>query len=290
MHDTKRKPSVISISWGAAENAWTAQAMQAMDQAFADAALLGVSILAASGDDGSDDRVGDGHAHADFPASSPHVTGCGGTRIVLSAGTISQERTWNDGAGGGATGGGVSDVFGLPAFQAVAKVPTSVNPGHHAGRGVPDVAGNASPASGYVVRVDGQNLLIGGTSAVAPLYAGLIALLNQKLGTPIGFVNPLLYGKHAAGSHPRYHRGQQRRLCGCRGLGCLHRPWPDHRHSVARFARQTMNVRPIDHLATGTPRMGQRWGHRGRAAGRSLSPRTAVTTPPRSPGSWISPA
>ena len=201
VHDTKRKPSVISISWGAAENAWTAQAMQAMDQAFADAALLGVSILAASGDDGSDDRVGDGHAHADFPASSPHVTGCGGTRIVLSAGTISQERTWNDGAGGGATGGGVSDVFGLPAFQAVAKVPTSVNPGHHAGRGVPDVAGNACPASGYVVRVDGQNLLIGGTSAVAPLYAGLIALLNQKLGTPIGFVNPLLYGKHAAGSY-----------------------------------------------------------------------------------------
>ena len=63
------------------------------------------------------------------------------------------------------------------------------------------MAGNASPASGYVVRVDGQTFLIGGTSAVAPLYAGLIALLNQKLGTPLGFVNPLLYGKHAAGSY-----------------------------------------------------------------------------------------
>lgn len=201
VHDTKRKPSVISISWGAAENGWTAQAMHAMDQAFADAALLGVSVLAASGDDGSDDRVGDGRAHADFPASSPHVTGCGGTRVVLSAGKISQERTWNDGAGGGATGGGVSDVFGVPAYQVAAKVPTSVNAGHRAGRGVPDVAGNASPASGYVVRVDGQNLLIGGTSAVAPLYAGLIALLNQKLGTPLGFANPLLYGQHAAGSY-----------------------------------------------------------------------------------------
>ncbi len=80
-------------------------------------------------------------------------------------------------------------------------MPASANPGHRVGRGVPDVAGNASPASGYVVRVDGQTFLIGGTSAVAPLYAGLIALINQKLGTPLGFVNPLLYGKHAAGSY-----------------------------------------------------------------------------------------
>ena len=201
VHDTKRKPSVISISWGAAESGWTAQAMKAMDQAFADAALLGVSVLAASGDDGSDDRVGDGHAHTDFPASSPHVTGCGGTRIVLSAGAVNQEKTWNDGAAGGSTGGGISDVFDVPAYQAGAHLPASANPGHRVGRGVPDVAGNASPASGYVARVDGQTFLIGGTSAVAPLYAGLVALLNQKLGTPLGFVNPLLYGKHASGSY-----------------------------------------------------------------------------------------
>ena len=175
-------------------------------------------------------------------------------------------------------------------LPAGAHVPASANPGHRVGRGVPDVAGNASPASGYVVRVDGQTFLIGGTSAVAPLWAGLIALINQKLGTPLGFVNPLLYGKHTAGQLFRHHRGRQRRLYRCRGLGCLHRPWPDHRHPVVRLAGQTMNVRPMDQPAGGTQRMGQRWGQRGRAAGRSLSPSTAVTTPSRSPGSWISPA
>jgi kumamolisin len=93
---------------------------------------------------------------------------------------------------GGATGGGVSDVFGLPTWQANANVPTSVND-HHVGRGVPDIAGDADPRSGYQVYVDGQSMVIGGTSAVSPLWAGLIALLNQKRGEPIGFLNPLLY-------------------------------------------------------------------------------------------------
>jgi kumamolisin len=194
IHDSANRPSVISISWGGPESAWTAQAMRAMDGVFAEAALVGVTVTCASGDNGSDDRVGDGRAHADFPASSPNVLACGGTRISGSITSIADERTWNDGPQGGASGGGISDVFDLPAYQANAGLPESANPPRRAGRGLPDVAGDASPASGYAVRVDGRDMVIGGTSAVAPLYAGLVALLNQKVGRPVGFLNPLLYG------------------------------------------------------------------------------------------------
>ena len=194
IHEPQDRPAVISISWGGPESAWTGQAMGAMDRAFAEAALLGVTITCASGDNGSDDRVGDGRAHADFPASSPNVLACGGTRISASATAIEAERTWNDGAQGGASGGGISAVFPPPPYQADAGLPPSANPGGRAGRGVPDVAGDASPASGYAVQVDGRSMVIGGTSAVAPLYAGLVAQLNQRLGRPVGFLNPVLYG------------------------------------------------------------------------------------------------
>jgi kumamolisin len=98
---------------------------------------------------------------------------------------------WNDGSQGGATGGGFSTQFPLPSWQS--GVPSSSS-----GRGVPDVAGDASPNSGYQVQVDGQSLVIGGTSAVAPLWSGLIALLNQKLGKPVGFFQPSLYGLPAS--------------------------------------------------------------------------------------------
>lgn len=199
VHDTTHNPSVISISWGGPESSWTAQAMRAMDAAFVDAALLGVTVACASGDNGSDDRVGDGRAHADFPASSPNVLACGGTRVAGSTTVITDERTWNDGALGGSSGGGISDVFDPPPYQAGARVQKSANPGGRVGRGVPDVAGDASPASGYAVRVDGRDMVIGGTSAVAPLYAGLVALLNEELGRPVGFLNPALY-RVAAGT------------------------------------------------------------------------------------------
>jgi kumamolisin len=194
VHDNVNKPSVISISWGGAEKQWTAQAMHAMDQAFQEAALVGATVLCASGDNGSDDAVGDGLAHVDFPASSPHVVACGGTHLIASTSSISDERAWNDGAQGGSTGGGISDFFDLPGYQTSAAVPGSANPGGRVGRGVPDLAGDASPVSGYEVRVDGQQMVIGGTSAVAPLLAALVAQLNQQLNKPVGFLNPLLYG------------------------------------------------------------------------------------------------
>jgi kumamolisin len=111
----------------------------------------------------------------------------------MSSGAISSETVWNGGSSGGATGGGISDVFPLPSYQQGASVPPSANPGGRVGRGVPDVAGDADPETGYTVRVDGETMPIGGTSAVAPLWAGLIALLNEGLGKPIGFLHPFLY-------------------------------------------------------------------------------------------------
>jgi len=198
VHDTVHKPSVISISWGGPESSWTPQSMQAYDQAFQAAAAMGVTVCCAAGDGGSNDGVDGSVAHVDFPASSPYALACGGTRLEASGNSITKEVVWNEGATGGATGGGVSDFFPIPSWQSKAKVPTSLNAGHHAGRGVPDVAGNADPATGYAIRVDGVNSVFGGTSAVAPLWAGLIALINQKLGTPVGYLNPLLYGPISA--------------------------------------------------------------------------------------------
>ena len=193
-HDTTNHPSIISISWGGPESTWTQQAMTAMDEAFQAAAAMGVTVTVAAGDDGSTDGVSDGKSHVDFPASSPNVLACGGTKLVGSGDEISSEVVWNELASGeGATGGGVSDVFPLPSWQNAAGVPPSGNPNHHVGRGVPDVAGDADPSTGYVTRVDGQADVIGGTSAVAPLWAGLFALINQSVDKPVGFVNALLY-------------------------------------------------------------------------------------------------
>jgi kumamolisin len=194
LHDTTNNPSVISISWGGPESSWTTQSLTEFNTLLEDAATLGVSVCIAAGDNGSTDGVTDGLQHVDFPASSPYALACGGTKLVASGGSISSEVVWNETANGeGATGGGVSAVFPIPDYQANANVPPSVNPGHFVGRGVPDVAGDADPVSGYDVYVDGQATVIGGTSAVAPLWAGLIARINQMLGKPVGFLNPTLY-------------------------------------------------------------------------------------------------
>ena len=193
VHDKVRKPSVISISWGAAESDWTDQSLKNFDQAFQDAALLGVTVCCASGDDGSTDNVTGGTANVDFPSSSPNVLACGGTRLESAKGKVSREVVWNQGTGNGAGGGGVSEKFPLPSYQTKAGVPVSVNPTHFKGRGVPDVAGDADPATGYQIRVDGKDAVFGGTSAVAPLWAALIAIINGGQKKTLGFVNPALY-------------------------------------------------------------------------------------------------
>jgi kumamolisin len=194
VHDSTNNPSIISISWGGPESSWTDQAMTSMDEAFQSAAAMGVTVCVAAGDNGSTDGVTDGLNHVDFPASSPNVLACGGTQLVASGNSISSETVWNELANNeGATGGGISDFFPLPSWQDAAGVPASANSNHNTGRGVPDVAGDADPTTGYDTLVDGQSGVIGGTSAVAPLWAALIALINQNLNKPVGFINALLY-------------------------------------------------------------------------------------------------
>jgi kumamolisin len=192
-------PVAISISWGQSEDQWTAQARAALDGAIADACTLGITVCVAAGDNGSSDGASDGHQHCDFPASSPNALGCGGTRLAGSGSSITSETVWNDGAGGGAGGGGVSDAFPVPAWQASAGVPASANSGAGAGRGVPDVAGNADPQTGYQIMQGGKAQVVGGTSAVAPLWAALIARLAQATGQRFGLIQPALYAGVSAG-------------------------------------------------------------------------------------------
>jgi kumamolisin len=223
-HDTVHQPSIISISWGGPEDSWTDQARTAMDAALQDAAQMGVTVTVAAGDDGSSDGVSDGKLHVDFPASDPNVLACGGTKLIAADRQISSEVVWNELASNeGATGGGVSNLFPLPAYQSKAGVPKNPET-EFQGRGIPDISGNADPETGYAVRVDGQDTVIGGTSAVAPLWAGLIALISQQLGKPLGFANPLLYQLPESafrdittGDNPAYKAGID--WDACTGLG-----------------------------------------------------------------------
>ena len=222
-HDSTHHPVVMSISWGGPEDGWTAPSRNAMQTALEDAAALGVTVTVAAGDGGSSDGESDGEPHVDFPASSPFALGCGGTRLTASGAAIATEVVWNEtSAGEGATGGGVSVVFPLPVWQQHSQVPQA--PNGSAGRGVPDVAGNADPLTGYQVLVDGESQVIGGTSAVAPLWAALIARCNQQLGRPLGDVHAAIYqiGERAFRDITQGNNGAYRAGPGwdaCTGLG-----------------------------------------------------------------------
>jgi kumamolisin len=196
IHDRKNRPSVISISWGGPEPSWSQQAMAVLHDALQDAAALGLTVCCAAGDGGSTDGADDDASHVDFPASSPFALACGGTRLVASAGAISDETVWNEQPNEGATGGGVSAVFAVPEWQFGLKA--TLASGERVtlrNRGVPDVCAVADPATGYQVRVDGAGAVIGGTSAVAPLWAGLIACINHVKGYSVGYINSTIY-KH----------------------------------------------------------------------------------------------
>ena len=211
INDPQNALTAISVSWGGpeagrndsgADSGTTAQFQDNFDQALQSAAHLGITVCVASGDSGSADSAAngpnsDGGAHVDFPASSPYALGCGGTRITVAGGAITDEVVWHSGENVG-SGGGVSRYFSLPSYQANANVPPAVNPAGPVMRGVPDVSGNAASESGYRVLCDGQEFPdaakqlpgIGGTSAVAPLWAGLVALLAQSLGAKLGWIHP----------------------------------------------------------------------------------------------------
>ncbi len=229
IHDQQNHPAVISISWGGPESSWTQQSLETMDQVFQDAGALGITVCVASGDSGSSDGVDDGQAHVDFPAASPNVLACGGTHLESgNAATIQSETVWNDGTQGGASGGGVSTIFPTPGYQTAVQLPASPNPGAKVGRGVPDVAGDADPQTGYQILVGGRSVVFGGTSAVAPLWAALIARLNQQRSAPVGFLNPLLYENPAAcrditsGDNGAYRAGPG--WDACTGLGSPNGP------------------------------------------------------------------
>ncbi len=248
VQDQTNKPSVLSISWGGPESGWSQSALTALDDAFQSAAALGISITAASGDNGSTD--GTSTNTVDFPASSPYVLACGGTELQGSGGSISSEVVWNDLAtGGGATGGGVSAVFPLPAWQQGAGVPAPQ--GGKGGRGVPDVAGDAAPATGYSILVNGQKEVVGGTSAVSPLWAGLLALTNAQRGTRVGLLHPVLYQNPKAlrditqGSNGSFQARPG--WDACTGLGS-----PNGTAVAAALAGTTSTGTPGDKTSSGT--------------------------------------
>jgi len=211
VHDAANRPSVLAGSWGYSELegdgtfAWTGRVMDEVNAVLAEAANFGVTVIVAAGDDGSIDGITtDGKVHVDFPASSPYVLGCGGTTLTAPNQAWQSEIAWNrgiraQGPGHGATGGGVSEHFPVPAWQtaSTARVPVSASTGF-AGRGVPDVAAVADVFTGYYQFINGHRITDGGTSAAAPLWAGLIARANQYLsqatpGARVGYWNPVLY-------------------------------------------------------------------------------------------------
>ena len=201
IHDPLHRPQVISVSWGESETEWTGSAAQQMRRIIAEGALLGVTVCVASGDNGALDGLPAGKLSVDFPAAVPEALACGGTQLVAKEGRIEREITWNDRAWKLASGGGVSIHFPLPDYQKKAGVPRLPAEGAFgkrkagfAGRGVPDVSGNADPLTGYRLYILGKWCVDGGTSAVAPLWAALIIKLSQALGHRIGSMHGLLYG------------------------------------------------------------------------------------------------
>jgi kumamolisin len=177
---------VISISWGSAEDQWDEKTLLAFNSLFKAAANLGITICVASGDNGSSDGESSGD-HADFPSSSPWVLSCGGTRLTCPTKNYSDKHTkevvWGTVQGNGASGGGFSSIFPKPSYQT-----TLTSKYKQTGRGVPDVCGDADPETGWIIYLDGQYTVIGGTSAVAPMWAGYLASIHFNQ-----FLNPILY-------------------------------------------------------------------------------------------------
>ncbi|ODV43857.1 hypothetical protein AWV79_13195 [Cupriavidus sp. UYMMa02A] len=190
INDIKHRPSVVSVSWGWDENQpfsngilWSPAAIAHVNDSLLAAAHLGISVCVATGDDGAEAQLKDGRAHVNFPATSPYVLAVGGTTLHVAAstrgGTHVNEVVWNSGPGSG-TGGGISDITPRPPWQD-GIVPPSINPGHFAGRGIPDVAADADPQTGYFIMSGGRYGVVGGTSAAAPVWAALLARANALL-------------------------------------------------------------------------------------------------------------
>jgi hypothetical protein len=182
--------AVVFTGWGRPESEWSDDEMKETNTAFEYAAHHDITVLATAGDAGVTDGVNDGRRHVDFPASSPWVLAVGGTTLKSTNGRIDSETAWNS-AGGGATGGGVSEKFDRPAWQSAVRIPKRDD--GNFGRGVPDVAASASPENGLSIIAQGRPAVLGGSSVAVPIFAGLIALIDQGIGYSIGYLNPSLY-------------------------------------------------------------------------------------------------
>jgi kumamolisin len=201
--DGTHRPHVLSISYGGIERVQFSEAgCQTIDNLLkaAGSSRIGLTVVAAAGDQLATAGRTDNGAHVLFPSSSSYALACGGTQFAMSAdgSSFSSETVWHDQING--TGGGISDIFPVPAYQASVKLPASRNPGR-IGRGLPDIAAAASKSPGYKIYLNGQITLQAGTSAATPLWAALIAMANAKRGTPLGFINDFLYA-HAALCRP----------------------------------------------------------------------------------------
>ena len=219
---TSNLAPILSISYGACESDWGQRNLTTLNQYFQQANVQGQTIVGPSGDSGATDCdyqaiiAADGLA-VDFPASSPFVTGLGGTMLNEGAGNFWNtnngnnsgsalsyipETVWNESSanGLGSGGGGASAYFSKPAWQVGTGVPTDLS------RDVPDVSlASANGHDGFLYCVQGscvngyrdqnQNLaVVGGTSVAAPSFAGILALVEQKTGGRLGNVNPQIYG------------------------------------------------------------------------------------------------
>ena len=241
--DSAHKPTVISVKCTAGPRArrltsltCSLAAIKAVNSTFQEAAALGVTVVVASGDSGSSCGISDRTAHVEYPGADPYVTCVGGTTISNVLGSMFTEHTWNDNS---VTGGGISDIFYPPNFPLPTLAELGDDPAFgkrrpHSTRGIPDIAGNADPDSGYQLFQDGVNIgPVGGTSASAPLYAALVALLSANIGKPLGWLNPELYKvpysttfrdvnddqSNATGGAPGYKAGSG--WDACTGLGSV---------------------------------------------------------------------
>jgi kumamolisin len=203
IYDGQLDASVCSVSYGDYAATWSIQARKAIGSLLEDAALLGITVCCASGNLRSSDGAPDPESkHVDFPAEHPLALGCGGTRLGPELDQhqpgLLKEVVWDDGQMG--SGGGESEKFDKPAWQQGEGLEGLTK------RGIPDAAGNADPRTGYAIRIrERDGMVVGGTSAVAPLWAGLIARINQRLGRRVGPLGPLLYEIDARAFHDIEH-------------------------------------------------------------------------------------
>jgi kumamolisin len=208
---------VISVSLGGCEVTEGATDANAEKSAFDQADAQGESVLVASGDSGAFECLTEDWGAAptsqylglSCPACAPSVTAVGGTRLSLSQnGTWYREEAWEDPLQTSGTGGGVSTIFGRPAWQTGPGTSNSFNTGNM--REVPDVAADADPQTSAEIYVNGSFVEVGGTSQAVPIWAGIAAVMNQYLeangGHAAGFLNPALYALASqAQAYPPFH-------------------------------------------------------------------------------------